>query len=184
MNEILNVLIRLMAPVLSFTADEVWQIMERGDGESTSSVHERLFIPVKDEYRDNKLAEKWNEIIKVRREVTKALEIARKDNLIGHSLDASIILGAPPEVKKLLDPYRDQLRSLFIVSNVSLSPAEDVKEGFKAEDVKGLIVNVSPCGDPKCERCWIHDPTVGESVEHPTICRRCLNALMEMGYIK
>jgi isoleucyl-tRNA synthetase len=59
-----------------------------------------------------------------------------------------------------------------------------MKEGFRAEDVKGLIVNVSPCGDPKCERCWIHDPTVGESVEHPTICRRCLNALMEMGYIK
>jgi isoleucyl-tRNA synthetase len=173
-----------MAPVLSFTADEIWQIIEGGDGGSSSSVHECLFMPVKEKYRDSRLAEKWDEIIKVRREVTRALEIARKDNLIGHSLDASVILGVPPEVKELLDPYRDQLRSLFIVSNVSLSTAEDVKEGFRAEDVKGLTVNVIPCGDPKCERCWVHDPTVGESTGHPTICRRCLNALMEMGYIE
>jgi isoleucyl-tRNA synthetase len=184
MNEILNVLVRLMAPVLSFTADEIWQIMGGRDGESASSIHECLFMPVKDEYRDSRLAEKWDEIIKVRREVTKALEIARKNNLIGHSLDASIILGVSPEVKELLEPYKEQLRSLFIVSNVSLSPAEEVKEGFRAEDVKGLIVNVIPCGDPKCERCWVHDPTVGKSPENPTICGRCINALTEAGYIK
>jgi isoleucyl-tRNA synthetase len=183
MNEILNVLVRLMAPVLSFTAEEIWQIMEDENRGSISSVHAALFMPVKGEYRDSQLEEKWNEIIKVRREVTKALEIARKDNLIGHSLDASVILGVSPELKELLDPYSDQLRSLFIVSKVYLSPAEDVKDGFKGEDVKGLIVKVAPSKDPKCERCWVHDPTVGKFREHPTICERCLNALTEMGYI-
>jgi isoleucyl-tRNA synthetase len=183
MNEILNVLIRLMAPVLSFTADEIWQIMEDGNKGSTSSIHMALFMPVKEEYRDSRLAEKWNEIIKVRKEVTKALEIARKDNLIGHSLDASVILGVSPAVEEMLTPYRDQLRSLFIVSDVYLSPVEDVKDGFEGEDIKGLIVKVAPSRDPKCERCWVHDPTVGKFTEHPTICERCHNALAEMGYI-
>jgi len=183
MNEILNVLVRLMAPVLSFTADEIWQFMEDGKKDSASSVHATLFIPIKEEYRDTGLAERWNEIIRVRREVTKALEIARKDKFIGHSLDASVTLGLSPDLEGLLNPYRDQLRTLFIVSHVHIMPAENMEGGLESDEVKGMIVKVDRCEDPKCERCWMHESTMGKITEHPTICERCLNSLIEMGFI-
>jgi isoleucyl-tRNA synthetase len=182
MNEILNVLVRLMAPVLSFTSEEIWQFMDKENKDSLPSVHAGLFIPIKEEYRTPELAKKWEDIIKVRKEVTKALEIARKDKLIGHSLDASVTLGLSPELEDQLTPYKDQLRSLFIVSSVNTVPAGDLTGGLKSEDIKGLIVSVAPSEDEKCERCWVHDPSVGTNSEHPAICERCLNALREMGY--
>jgi isoleucyl-tRNA synthetase len=183
LNEILNVLLRLMAPVLSFTSDEIFQIMADGDNSSELSVHAALFLPVRQDFVDKGLAERWNLIIKVRKDVTKALEIARKDKLIGHSLDASVILGIPADLDVLLDPYKDQLRSLFIVSSVRILPAGDVQDGFEGEEIEGLIVKVVPSRDPKCERCWVHDPSVGQFKHHPTICERCFNALKETGYI-
>ncbi|MBN1830473.1 MAG: isoleucine--tRNA ligase [Deltaproteobacteria bacterium] len=182
LNEILQVLVRLMAPVLSFTADEIWQYLK--DDSRASNVHADLFIPVKQEYRDPELGERWNEIMKVRKEVTKALEIARKDKVIGHSLDASVVLGLSDEWTDKLGPYRDQLRSLFIVSSVDIVPINDLEEGSKAEGLEGLKIRVAPSEDEKCERCWVHDSTTGDDDRHPTICRRCLNALEEMRLIK
>jgi isoleucyl-tRNA synthetase len=184
MHEILNVLVRLMAPVLSFTAEEIWQFMHGESGEFSSegfsSVHTDLFMPLKEEYRNPELAERWEEIIKVRRDVTKALEIARKEKRIGHSLDAAVTLGVTPELENLLDSYREDLRSIFIVSSVKIRRAEDVKDGLKGGEAQGLMVKVTPSEDPKCERCWVHDPTVGEDDSHPAICGRCLNAIKEL----
>ncbi len=180
MDEILKVIVRIMAPVLSFTADEIWQHMDHENG--SPSVHADLFMPVSEEYRDTELAGRWEEIFRIRGEVTKALEIARKDKLIGHSLDASVTLGLSPELETLLAPYKEQLRSIFIVSSVELTAAGEVEGGVKGEEVEGLIIKVAPSIDPKCERCWVHDPTVGEHEAFPTICTRCLEALREMGY--
>ncbi len=182
LNEILQVLVRLMAPVLSFTADEVWQYLK--DDSRASNVHADLFIPVKEKYRDLELGEHWNDIMSVRKEVTKALEIARKDKVIGHSLDASVVLGLSDEWMDKLGPYRDQLRSLFIVSSVDIVPINDLEEGSKAEGLEGLKIQVAPSEDEKCERCWVHDPTTGDDDQHPTICSRCLNALEEMRLIE
>ncbi|MBN2126450.1 MAG: isoleucine--tRNA ligase [Deltaproteobacteria bacterium] len=178
MREILEVLVRLMAPILSFTADEVWQYMQ-GD-ERPPSVHMDLFIPVKEEYRDPELAARWENIFKVRREVTKALEIARKAKEVGHSLDAAVTLGLPGDLLDRLEPYRDQLRFLFIVSSVRLVPSEEIEGGFESEEIEGLRVRVKPSEDPKCDRCWIRDPTVGSDPEHPSICSRCGRALKEI----
>ncbi len=178
MSEILNVLVRLMAPILSFTADEIWQYM--GSNASGPSVHTDLFIPVRKEYVNPDLAKKWDDIIRIRKEVTKALEVARKDKMIGHSLDAGVILGLTPEHQGLLAPYINDLRTLFIVSSVSTVPYETMADGMEGEEVKGLKVKISLCEDPKCERCWIHDPTVGKDSSHPTICKRCVDALKEM----
>jgi len=178
MSEILNVLVRLMAPILSFTADEIWQYM--GSNASGPNVHTDLFIPVKKEYVNPDLAKKWDDIIRIRKEVTKALEVARKDKLIGHSLDASVIIGLTPEHEKFLAPYMNDLRTLFIVSSVVAVPFDTLIDVPEGEEVKGLKVKVSLCEDPKCERCWIHDPTVGKDGFHPTICKRCVDALKEM----
>ena len=179
MNEILEVLVRLMAPILSFTADEIWEYMN--DEGRASSIHADLFIPLKDEYKDSQLADRWDNIIKVRREVTKALEIARRDKMIGHSLDASVTLGLPDKLIDKLNPYKDQLRSLFIVSSVRIMPAKKVQGALESEEIKGLRVKVAPSDDSKCERCWVHDPTVGHDHQYTTICSRCLDALTEMG---
>ncbi|MBN1627545.1 MAG: isoleucine--tRNA ligase [Deltaproteobacteria bacterium] len=178
MNEILNVLVRLMAPILSFTADEIWQYM--GHDNRGTNVHADLFIPVKKEYIDQDLAKKWDDVIRVRKEVTKALEIARKDKMIGHSLDASVTLGLSREHEILLSPFMNDLRTLFIVSSVRTVSLDMLQEGMDGEEVKGLKIKVSLCEDPKCERCWIHDPTVGKDNSHPTLCRRCIDALKEM----
>lgn len=178
MYEILEVLVRIMAPILSFTADEIWGHM--GKNGSFSSVHMETFIPVRQEFLDEELDRRWEDILTVRKEATRALEIARKEKRIGHSLDAAVILGLPPQLLEKLESYRDQLRSVFIVSSVSLESSEAVQGGIESEEVPGLKVLVEPSPDPKCERCWVHDPSVGNDAGHPTICRRCIKALEEM----
>lgn len=178
MNEILEVLVRLMAPILSFTADEVWQHMK--GKERPMSVHTDLFVPVSDSYKDAELTRRWENIIAVRKEVTKALELARKEKEIGHSLDASVTLGLSSELMERLSPYQDQLRYIFIVSSVDMVETNEIEDGLESETIPGLKIKVSPSSDPKCERCWVHDPTVGDDNNQPTICKRCLNALDEI----
>jgi len=159
MYEILEVLVRIMAPILSFTADEIWGHM--GKNGSFSSVHMETFIPVRQEFLDEELDRRWEDILTVRKEATRALEIARKEKRIGHSLDAAVILGLPPQLLEKLE-------------------SEAVQGGIESEEVPGLKVLVEPSPDPKCERCWVHDPSVGNDAGHPTICRRCIKALEEM----
>jgi len=178
MNEILEVLVRLMAPVLSFTADEIWQHM--GGKNRSQSVHADLFFPVKAPYRDRGLEDVWEQIISVRREVARILETARKEKQIGHSLDAAVQLGASKQLYELLNGYIDQLKYIFIVSSVALVDIAQMAEGYESETVPGLKVAVSPSTDPKCERCWVHDPSVGEDANHPTICKRCRDVLQEI----
>lgn len=178
MNYILDVMVRLMAPVLSFTSDEIWQYMPSKD--RSASVHTDLFIPVNASFKDPELADRWEGIISVRKEITKALELARKEKKIGHPLDASVKLGLSSELMDTLTPYRDQLRTILIVSSVDLVEIDQMDGGCVNETIPGLKVLVSSSTDTKCERCWIHDPTVGQNSEHPTICRKCVNALSEM----
>ena len=178
MNEILEVLVRLMSPILCFTADELWQHTKGTD--RPLSVHADLFVPVNDAYKDPELARRWEDIIAVRKEVTKVLELARKEKRIGHSLDASVMLGLSPELMEKLNPYRDQLRSIFIVSSVDMVEIQQLEDVIESEVVPGLRVKAAPSSDPKCERCWVHDPTVGHDSNHPTVCNRCLQALSEM----
>jgi len=178
MNEILETLVRLMAPVLSFTADEIWQHMSGND--RPQSVHADLFVPINEGYRDSELAELWESIIAVRKEVTKVLELARKEKIIGHPLDASVTIGLPPELMEELAPYRAQFRTILIVSSAEVVVADALDDGIESETLEGLKVKVTSSSDQKCERCWIHDPTVGQDDEHPTICKRCLDVLDEI----
>jgi isoleucyl-tRNA synthetase len=181
LHEILEVLVRLMAPILSFTSDEIWEHMS--DQGRLPSVHMDLFMPIKREYKDSELASRWETIMTVRREVTKALEIARKEKRIGHSLDAAIKVALPAPLLEALRPYGDQLRFLFIVSSVQLVSSEEIKGEYESEELPGVQVEVSLNQDTKCERCWVHDPSVGDNAEHPTICGRCLDAMAEMGFV-
>jgi len=136
------------------------------------------FLPVNNDYKNALLAERWEHILRVRKEVTKALEIERKNKNIGHSLEASVTLGLPPDLLGHLEPYRDALPFLFIVSSVAALPLDQVAAGYEGE---GIRVKVERSSDPRCERCWVHDPTVGAAHDQPGLCKRCLDALAGLG---
>ena len=173
MYAILEAIVKLMAPVLSFTAHEVWRYMPK---QAEESVHLAEFPPLKPEQKDDSLVERWDQIIKVRAEVSKALEQARVKKVIGHSLDAAVTLAASPALQEFLSPYAAELKSIFIVSKVDM--VESVAgETYAAETVPGLTIQVTAAPGEKCERCWSYSEELGLDKDHPTICPSCRTAL-------
>ncbi|MEI7817031.1 MAG: class I tRNA ligase family protein, partial [Desulfuromonadales bacterium] len=173
MFRILDTLVRILAPVLSFTSDEVWQFMP---GDREESVHMAAFPTLQPENMDEALATRWERIIKVRADVSKALEIARVAKTIGHSLDAAITIAAPPELFTFLRQYAPELNSICIVSKAVL--AEDLDGEFWAsENIEGLKIQVTAAPGIKCERCWYYSEELGTDTDHPTICPKCTIAV-------
>jgi isoleucyl-tRNA synthetase len=144
-----------------------------------TSIHLASLPDIKEEWKDSNLAKKWHRILEVRGEVTKALEKARVDKLIGHPLDASVTISANEDLYNGLYLYVDDLRSIFITSEASLVKDESMPEAYESEDIEGLSILVRPATGEKCERCWIHDNSVGTNSEQPTICNRCRDTLEE-----
>lgn len=162
--QIADGLTRLMAPLLAFTADEAWENLPARD---VPSVHMAEFPPVAD--ADNSgLMERWERIFSIRDEVLKALETARNDKKIGSSLEAKIVLTTDAATTRFLLDYYDQLRYIFIVSQV------EVHEGGEFE------VEIQKADGEKCERCWNYSTRVGELTLYPTVCERCADALSEI----
>ncbi|HUT43503.1 MAG TPA: class I tRNA ligase family protein, partial [Desulfobacterales bacterium] len=176
---ILDSLARIMAPILAFTAEEIWNFMP-GRKMNSESVHMASLPVVNEAWKDEQLAEEWKKIIEVRGEVTKALEEARVKKLIGHSLDASTTIYTDGDLYDILEKHKDDLRTIFIVSEASLMKGEKPDEIYKSLDIEGLSIRVEPTSGEKCERCWIHDISVGADSEQPTICNRCQDAIGEM----
>jgi isoleucyl-tRNA synthetase len=167
---------RLMAPILVFTADEVWQHLP-GPPEKEASIHMAAFPQVREDWQDAALADNWQMLLMVRGEVTKALEAARAAKTIGHPLDAAVTVGAPDDLYDRLRPYADDLKTIFIVSAAELTRNAAGEGFFESEEVAGLRIFVARAQGAKCERCWVHEPSVGSFAEHPGICDRCQKAL-------
>ncbi len=165
---ILDALTRLLAPVLSFTAEEIWGHLP---GEREKSVHLARFPRFESSLLDMDLEERYAKLLDIREDVSKALEIARNDKLIGHSLDARVLLEAPAPVRGLLERYKDELATLFIVSQAELG--EDIEDGLEGENVAGLKIRIEKARGGKCERCWTYSTSVGHFDDHPSICERC-----------
>jgi isoleucyl-tRNA synthetase len=178
MNEILEGLVRLVAPIIPFTAEEVWAYLPNQG--RPPSVHAAQFGFARDDYLDTSLIERWNLLLGVRKEITKALELARQDKVIGHSLDASVTIALSPELLKLLQDYRNELRSICIVSAVEFVDEGAVEKGYESQDYPGLVIGVAPSQYLKCERCWVRDPAVGQDAKHPTLCDRCTQVIKEI----
>jgi len=179
MHILLDSLARLMAPLLPFTAEEVWAHMPNGSGRAPS-VHLTSLPEANSKWENEDLARCWEKILDVRAEVTKALEEARAVKQIGHPLDAAVTISLKADDYNALLPYAGELRSIFIVSNVSLLKDEKIDGGYESENVEGLHIGIGSAPGEKCERCWVHEPTVGTDSEHPSICERCQKALAEM----
>lgn len=173
---LLDAMARLMAPILPFTAEEIWDHMPAW-AEKAKSVHLTALPAVDDRWADAAVGKTWEQLIAIRGEVTKALESARADKRIGHPLDAAVTLAAEGSNGELLDRYRDLLRDLFIVSSVQVVPGGDLAETAESDVIAGLSVRVEPATGDKCERCWVHDPSVGGNADHPTVCSRCAGKL-------
>lgn len=176
MYEILNTLVKVLSPVLSFTTEEVWRYMPKTK-DMPESVHLTEWPNAHPEYLNKELEEKWDSILNIRSEITKVLESARRNKIIGHSLDASVVLYAAGDIYAHLSQVKDELATILIVSKVSL--VEGFEGAQNAASVEGmeLKVKVSPAEGTKCERCWIYSDTVGQDTEHPTLCARCAAAV-------
>jgi isoleucyl-tRNA synthetase len=177
MHIILDSLARLMAPLLPFTAEEIWEYMPNVS-DKAPSVHLTALPEANSKWKNEDLARQWGKILDVRAEVTKALEEARAAKQIGHPLDAAVTISVKADDYNALQPYAGDLRSIFIVSKVSLLKDEKIDGGYESEDVEGLFIRIGSAPGEKCERCWVHETTVGTDSEHPSICERCQKTIL------
>lgn len=178
MSEILITLTKMIAPILSFTAEEIWDNLPETLKESESILLADWYTD-NDNYIDEELDKKWEKIISIRKDVNKSLELARQgaDRIIGNSLDAKVILSTSDEsLKAFLNENREILEEVFIVSQLELVDNSD--ESFiKGEEVEMLSIKVVHADGEKCERCWKYSTKIGEDSNHPTICPRCSSVL-------
>jgi isoleucyl-tRNA synthetase len=172
MCRILEALTRIMAPVLSFTAEEIWGFIP---GEREESVHLAEFPSFEDSLIDIALEKKYERILAVRSDVAKVLELARAEKIIGHSLDARVELAADGDLADLLKQESAQLASLLIVSQVEVT--DSLANASTGENLPELKIRVSKADGEKCSRCWNYATTVGDYDDHPEICHRCLEAI-------
>ena len=173
MHTILETMARLLAPILSFTAEEMWLALPERPGKE-ESVHLTLFPDVESAKLQPELAEKWKTLIAVKGEIARAIETARQNKVVGHSLDAAVLVAAPDDIGPLLRENPEDLRAFLIVSALDVVDAAAIENGFQSAEIPGLLVGVSRAKGAKCERCWNYSETVGKRADHPTLCARCL----------
>ena len=173
-------LCRWIAPILSFTAEEIWENLP---GTRERSVFlSTWYTDLPSEIADSNLGNAfWDEVIAVRQAVNRALEVRRAAGDLKGSLDAEVTLYAEPGLFQRLGQLGDELRFVLITSEAILKPAAEAPENTPDSDVAGLAVGVSISGYEKCERCWHRRPDVGESQQHPTLCGRCIDNIDGQG---
>ncbi|HIP53624.1 MAG TPA: isoleucine--tRNA ligase, partial [Chromatiales bacterium] len=174
MHHIIEAMSRWLAPILSFTADEIWQHIPGARGETifTETWYEGLF-PLDD--GDGFDRAFWEQAIAVRAEVGKALERHRAAGDIGSSLDAEVELYCDSGLLEQLARLGEELRFVLITSYVRLHPLDEHPTGAEATDLDGLAVVVTPAKHAKCSRCWHHREEVGADPRHPELCGRCIS---------
>jgi isoleucyl-tRNA synthetase len=176
---ILDTLVKIMAPILPFTAEEIYAHMPLGR-EKKDSVHMEPMAVADPHWQDRELASKWNRILALRSEVTKALEAARKNKLIGHPLDAAVEIKLPDTgLQSSLQALDLDLSDIFIVSSARLTDTLD-PGAFQGKEMPGLEIAVKKAPGEKCERCWRFSQAIGQDTRFPTACDRCASALNQI----
>ena len=188
LSEILSVLTRLMAPVLSFTSEEVWGYINsqglgvrgKGTGDRSQKPEESVFFSgfpeVDENYFDSELEEKWKDLLELRNEINKALEIKRAEKFIGNSLEARMKIYPPDRYRALCESYNDLLPVFFLVSAVQLS-SERLTGAYESSNIEGLQVLVERASGHKCLRCWNWSESVGRFEDSPDLCERCYQVI-------
>ena len=168
-------LVRLVAPIMSFTADEVWQFLPQVDGRP-ASVHLALFpaeVEITGGITDTEKAaqglQDWQKLFTIRNEALKALEGLRKDQIIKANLEAKVTITAEGEIYEMLQRHQSSLASILVVSQVEL------KQGPAGE--AEILAEATHAEGAKCDRCWNYSTHVGEDAAYPTVCERCSAAI-------
>ncbi len=181
---ILDGLLKLMSPILSFTAAEAWDSLYKNkeNGPLESSIFFTEFPQAQVIDCDEKMMAKWAELLNVRSEITKALEIARREKIIGHSLEAEVLVKAEGDLATFLQSEWQTVKEISIISELSKLETEEQQEAirYESEILEGFIIEVRPATGEKCSRCWIRSTTVGENPSHPEICDRCSGVVAKM----
>lgn len=166
MSEILSILTKITAPILCFTAEEIWQTLPESYRDA-GSVHLSSWPKLRDDVWNTARDEKWSRLIKLRDDVLKELETARNDKLIGNALEAKVKLYASGKMYDFLKESEAELPALFIVSQTEVSKSE----------AKDLVIEVEKASGEKCDRCWNYSEARGADAEHPALCPRCAEAV-------
>lgn len=165
--EIVHRLARLSAPVLAFTSDEIWENIP-GATSQAASVHMTVFPTLVEQWQDNAILDRYDRLFGIRDQVMKALEDARNARLIGAALEAKVTIASNAETRAFLESFGEELRFIFIVSQVVL------------EDGAELKVSVEAAAGEKCDRCWHYTTDVGSDERYQGACARCAATLNEM----
>jgi isoleucyl-tRNA synthetase len=171
---ILSSLTKLVAPILSFTAEEIWDYMPAFEGKE-GSVHLSAMPVVEKNMKDDALAVKWEKILALKQEVSKTMEQARRDKIIGHPLDAVVKITADGETLAFVESVKGFLKDVFIVSEVEVTKGDG--PFVESENFKQLGISVSKSTGVKCPRCWNYSKDVGADQNHPEVCARCASQL-------
>ncbi|MBD2540438.1 isoleucine--tRNA ligase [Coleofasciculus sp. FACHB-SPT36] len=187
-------LARVIAPVLCHTAEDIWQYLPYPT--PYKSVFEAGWVKLDEHWKAPKLAGFWQQLRQIRTEVNKVMEQARAEKMIGSSLEAKVLLYVPnAEFRSLLQPLNlnsalhpqssalgngvDELRYLFIASQVELLDSPEALQGLKySSQTEALSIGVDKANGEKCDRCWNYSDYVSKSAEHPLLCERCIPALV------
>src|SRR5690606_28525371 len=167
---ITHVLLKLMAPILSFTAEEAWKDLHQG---KVKTIFTELFHALPDQVDSLALIDKWARLRAIRAEVMRRIEEVRSAGHIGSSLDAEIDLHADGDDYEVLTSLQDDLRFVLIVSRANVHRGSGE-----------LRIEVTPTAHAKCERCWHHRADIGHDEQHPTLCGRCVSNLFSTGEVR
>ena len=181
MCHILSMLLRDMAPVLSFTAEEIYSHLPADLRGTEPTVFALPPVDAAPFLLDEGKRDDWTVLTAVRGAVTKAIEPMRRDGVIGHSLDTRVTLFVADELRQRIDGLNTDLRAFCIVSQIAMQPLEAApQEAYRDEEIAGLAIAVEKAHGEKCERCWIYSTELGTDAEHPTLCPRCAAVIRAM----
>jgi len=180
---IAEALVRWIAPILSFTADEIWQYLpgEREESVMLTTWYDGLFALPEGATLDRAY---WDQVMAVKAAVNKELENQRAAKTLGGSLQAEITLYADSALQTVLEALGNELRFVLISSQAAVQPLEKAPEGAVTSELSGLKLVVRKSEAPKCARCWHHSHSVGQDAAHPEICERCVTNVYGAGEVR
>jgi isoleucyl-tRNA synthetase len=179
---ILCILAADMAPVLSFTAEEVFDSLPAGLKPEVATVFAFHIDESSILVLDDEEAARRQTLLDVRSEITRAIEPLRKAGQVGHALDTAVIVYAGSALTRDLHALGTDLRAAFLVSDFTLEPLEKAPvDAVRAENMDDLRIHVCPAAGKKCVRCWIYSKELGSDPAHPELCPRCTAVLREIG---
>lgn len=173
---LLTDLARLMAPILPFTAEEIWQHLRQLDNDLGLSVHTEDWPVLRSHWRDAKLGKQFQLVVRVRGKVAETLEAAKQSGILTNPLEARVTLYAPASYREVLESLgTEELKRVLIVSQV------EVRDRGEAEEAEGeVVVKAQLAEGEKCQRCWVRDPSVDTDQEYPDVCSRCAERLRRL----